>query len=75
MRGIQKVDISNQKKEDGSLFVTVYTKSSEDIRAEIARALASVSLPVLSMTKEEQSLEDVFLKVTASENKGGNQNK
>lgn len=75
LSGIQKVDISNQKKEDGSLLVTVYTKSSEDIRAEIARALASVSLPVLSMTKEEQSLEDVFLKVTASKNKGGNQNK
>ena len=75
LSGIQKVDISNQKKEDGSLLVTVYTKSSEDIRAEIASALASVSLPVLSMTKEEQSLEDVFLKVTASKNKGGNQNK
>ena len=74
LSGIQKVEISNRRKEDGALHITVYTGSNEDIRAEIARALASVALPVLSMTKEEQSLEDVFLKVTGSENKGGKQN-
>lgn len=53
-------------KSDGgeSVKITVETSSEEDIRTDVAKALAAAALPVLSMNVESSSMEDVFLSVT-----------
>ncbi|MCR5675015.1 MAG: ABC transporter ATP-binding protein [Lachnospiraceae bacterium] len=53
--------------EDGALAVTIETDSGEDIRPDIARALAASAIPVMSMNAETQSLEEVFLELTSQE--------
>ena len=53
--------------EDGSLAVTLKTETTEDIRADIARAFAAGSIPVMGMQLETQSLEEVFLELTSAE--------
>ncbi len=63
---VKNILFEEHKDEGGGTVVTVETDSHEDIRSDVARALAVVSLPVLSMTKEEKSLEDVFLSVTTA---------
>ncbi len=47
-----------------SVKITVETSSEDDIRTEVAKALAAAALPVLSMNVESSSMEDVFLSVT-----------
>lgn len=54
-------------KEDGSVSVRIETDTQDDIRADVARALAAASLPVMAMNAETQSLEDVFLELTSGE--------
>ncbi len=53
-------------KSDGgeSVKITVETSSEEDIRTDVAKALAAAALPVMSMNVESSSMEDVFLSVT-----------
>ncbi|MCR5011867.1 MAG: ABC transporter ATP-binding protein [Lachnospiraceae bacterium] len=53
-------------KSDGgeSVKITVETSSEDDIRTDVAKALAAAALPVLSMNVESSSMEDVFLSVT-----------
>ncbi len=52
---------------DGALPVTVQTDTQEDIRAEVAKALAAANLPVMAMNLETHSLEEVFLELTGSD--------
>ena len=47
-----------------SVKITVETSSEDDIRTDVAKALAAAALPVLSMNVESSSMEDVFLSVT-----------
>ncbi len=61
---VKNLEFAEEAGADGGINVTVETDSTEDIRPDIAKALAAVSMPVLSMQKEEKSLEDVFLDVT-----------
>ena len=61
---MKTIEIGEKADADGALAVTIETDSADDIRADIAKSLAVAGLPVLSMVKEEKSLEDVFLEVT-----------
>ncbi len=64
---ISDIVIGAEKDSQGGLNVEVTNEGSDDIRAEIARALAALGLPVLQMEVEKKNLEDVFLEVTNSE--------
>ena len=55
---------SDSKEAGDSIKITVETSSEEDIRTDVAKALAAAALPVLSMNVESSSMEDVFLSVT-----------
>ena len=55
---------SDSKGAGDSIKITVETSSEEDIRTDVAKALAAAALPVLSMNVESSSMEDVFLSVT-----------
>jgi ABC-2 type transport system ATP-binding protein len=61
---VSEIEVGEEPDSQGGLLVTVTNNSQNDIRADIARALAAAGLPVLSMEVEKKSLEDVFLEVT-----------
>jgi ABC-2 type transport system ATP-binding protein len=63
---ISEITIEEEKDAQGGVVVEVVNNSSEDIRADIARALAGVGLPVLSMETQKKTLEDVFLEATGN---------
>lgn len=63
VNNIKNISISSLG-DDGSAKVTVETNTKDDIRTDIAKALAVAGLPVLSMDIEKKTLEDVFLTVT-----------
>lgn len=52
------------KKEEGSLDFVVYPKKDCDVRKEIAERLAERKRPLLSLTSNELSLEQVFMRLT-----------
>ncbi len=64
--GISNVTFEEEVDNQGGVHVDVTNDGKEDIRADIARALAGLGLPVLSMELEKKTLEDVFLEVTQS---------
>ena len=64
--GISDVTFEEDKDNQGGVRVDVINDGKEDIRADIARALAGLGLPVLSMELEKKTLEDIFLEVTTS---------
>ena len=64
--GISNVSFEEEVDNQGGVHVDVTNDGKEDIRADIARALAGLGLPVLSMELEKKTLEDVFLEVTQS---------
>ncbi len=66
MEHIKEVDFGTPGA-DGALPVTVQTDTQEDIRAEVAKALAAANLPVMAMNLETHSLEEVFLELTGSD--------
>lgn len=45
--------------------VSMETENRADIRREVGMALAKAQIPVISMVQEENSLEDIFLKLTS----------
>ncbi len=61
---ISEITIEEEKDAQGGVIVEVVNNSAEDIRADIARALAGIGLPVLSMETQKKTLEDVFLEAT-----------
>ncbi len=70
LAGIPKlsdITISDEKDSQGGVLVDVTNTGTDDIRADIARALAGVGLPVLSMETVKTTLEDVFLEVTGDD--------
>ncbi len=56
--------------EAGSIQIVVCTKENADIRKEVSVALSGAGLVILSMNRREKSLEDIFLKLTAGEEGG-----
>lgn len=53
--------------EEGSVLIRISAKEDVDIRKELSVALSGAGIPVLSMSRSEKSLEDIFLELTESE--------
>lgn len=53
--------------EEGSVLIRITVRDDADIRKELSVALAGVGMPVLSMSRSEKSLEDIFLELTQNE--------
>lgn len=56
--------------EEGSIMIRVSSKDDADIRKELSVALSGAGMPVLSMSRSEKSLEDIFLELTEVEEEG-----
>lgn len=50
--------------EEGSIMIRMETKDDADIRKTLSVALAGAGMPILSMSRSERSLEDIFLELT-----------
>ncbi len=61
---VKSITILDEKDSDGAVVAEVDVAGDEDVRVLISKAFANLGLPVLSMTKETKTLEDVFLEVT-----------
>ena len=59
---VSKVDCMEEA--DGTLCFTITSSSKNDIRPEVSRAAVYAGAAVLSMTRAEKSLEDVFFQLT-----------
>ncbi|MBP8715153.1 MAG: ABC transporter ATP-binding protein [Lachnospiraceae bacterium] len=53
-----------QAEESGTVRFIVRTSADTDIRKNLSLALTSADIPVITMNKIEESLEDIFLKLT-----------
>lgn len=53
--------------EEGSILIRLAVKENADIRKELSVALAGAGMPILSMSRSEKSLEDIFLELTEAE--------
>lgn len=60
--GLSDLRITAEKANEVSF--TASSTSGEDLRAALSRALADAGCPVLSLSSETMSLEDVFLQIT-----------
>jgi len=52
--------------EENSIRVRILTEDSADIRSALSVAFTSHDMPVLSMSRAEKSLEDIFLQLTGA---------
>lgn len=50
--------------EEGSIVIHIETKDDTDIRKTVSVALSGAGMPILSMSRSEKSLEDIFLELT-----------
>lgn len=50
--------------EEGSIVIRIESKEDTDIRKALSVALAGAGMPILSMSRSERSLEDIFLELT-----------
>lgn len=66
MQQIEAYEI-DEDGEDGCIKLRIQAADDTDIRGEISVALAGAGLPILSMTRMERSLEDIFLELTKGE--------
>lgn len=68
----------DEGEEEGSIVIRIETKEDADIRKALSVALAGAGMPILSMSRSERSLEDIFLELTEtvpeSGTTGGRQN-
>lgn len=53
--------------EEGSIVIRIETKDDADIRKTLSVSLAGAGMPILSMSRLERSLEDIFLELTDAE--------
>lgn len=60
--GIEKVEFSDS--EAGYIQVSIWEKQGHDLREELFYALAENRMPILSMQRKSESLEDIFLQLT-----------
>ncbi len=68
LTGIEHAKINDiaKGKEPGTFDVTISYNNKNDIRANVSTKLSNKSLPVLNMSVQNKSLEEVFLKLTAT---------
>ncbi|MDE7331933.1 MAG: ABC transporter ATP-binding protein [Lachnospiraceae bacterium] len=72
IKGISRIKtyhFEENASEKGCTGITIETEAKEDVREMLFYALAEKKLPVMSMSRVEKSLEDVFLELTQT--KGG----
>ncbi len=50
--------------EEGSILIRLAVKENADIRKELSVALSGAGMPILSMSRSEKTLEDIFLELT-----------
>ena len=72
LEGVRSVTVSGTDAAAGTVSLTVTTPVDTDLRDSIFFAMAEARYAVISMELAEQSLEEIFLSLTA---KGGNQTK
>lgn len=65
--GIQEYHFEHSGEAD-CIKVRLETEANKDIREELFYALAEKKLPILSMNRMDESLEDIFLTLTEDEN-------
>ena len=53
--------------EEGSILIRLAVKENADIRKELSVALSGAGMPILSMSRSEKSLEDIFLELTETD--------
>lgn len=68
LEGIQEIAYSSNK-EKNEVYISLKTASDKDISREAGIALAEMQIPVIAMSKQEETLEDIFLELTAGEEK------
>lgn len=66
MNKIESYKIEAAEEKD-SINILVNTSGDTDVRKELSVALAGAGMPILSMNRLERSLEDIFLKLTETE--------
>lgn len=66
---IKEISKIEYRKEGNFVGVTIYTDSDQEIREAIFYAMAKAECPILAMSLNKMSLEDLFLKVTKQTNK------
>ena len=65
LEGLSRVSkVACREEADGTLCFTITSGSKKDIRPEVSRAAVYAGAAVLSMTRAEKSLEDVFFQLT-----------
>lgn len=57
-------EYSCEAMDDGSAYAYITEEKESDVREELFYALAQHQLPILSLTRKKESLEDVFLQLT-----------
>lgn len=68
LEGIQEMVYSSNK-EKNEVYISLKTAFDKDISREAGTALAEMQIPVIAMSKQEETLEDIFLELTAGEEK------
>ena len=53
-----------ESSEKGCVSLVLQTEAGEDIRRELFYAMAKAGLPIMSLSRGERSLEDIFLELT-----------
>ena len=64
MLGHVKAVSYEENPEKGCVSLVLQTEAGEDIRRELFYAMAKADLPIMSLSRVERSLEDIFLKLT-----------
>lgn len=67
VQSVQELAGDGSVREDGIVQLQVTGHDMSDIRDDIFYCLADLKYPILGMKKESMSLEDIFIKLTASE--------
>lgn len=62
MEGIERVSCEDAK--DGTVKVSLWEKAGCDVREKLFYTLAENRMPILSLQKSEETLEDIFLQLT-----------
>ena len=67
LSGLQDVEVENitvSESDPEIVFASLHTPKSVDVRKKLGKSLLQNHLPVVSMTRVEKSLEDIFLQLT-----------
>lgn len=63
----EKVELTSHKEEDGLVRLELNASAHHDYREELFYLLARSELPILELKKQDQSLEEIFQKLTTDE--------